>query len=201
MSRPERRPRGEPAAPRDRARHSACSRQRVVNRILRVRDRPLALVCLLALLLFAPRFQRAQATGLIDLDLAHLAQRAQLVVLGRVETTATRWQDGRIFTDAVVHIEESLAGAAGETVRVTQAGGKVGDIAMRVTGAAELRPGDRSILFLASVRGAYRVVGAARGKIDVERDADGAESVRWGSSRQRPLRQALAEIRKIVERR
>jgi hypothetical protein len=171
-------------------------------RILRDRCRPFALTALILAVAFSPpRSQLAWATGAHDVDWRHLVERAQLVVLGRVERTGTRWQNGRIVTDAVVRVEQGIKGGPNETIHIMQPGGRVGNLAMRVIGAAEFRPGDRAIFFLVAVRDAYHVVGMANGKLDLAQDADGVEWVRWGRAPRRMLSAALADIRSMLERR
>jgi hypothetical protein len=78
-------------------------------------------------------------------------------------------------------------------------GGVVDGIGMKVMGAPEFRPGERALLFLASEGPVHKVVGMAAGKLDVTRDADGVERVRWArpgtGAAQVPVDEVMTQLR------
>ena len=100
------------------------------------------------------------------------------VVRGTVRRVQSRWAaDGRrIVTDVEIEVAETLKGAPGQTVRVTQPGGRVGDIGQR---------GERARLVRARRGGggvpraprnaAFSVRGMAQGKFQVQRSPDGKQ--------------------------
>jgi hypothetical protein len=126
----------------------------------------------LALLLALP----AAATSVLRADVPVLAQEADTVVRGTVRRVQSRWSGDRrrIVTDVEVQVAETLKGAPGGTVLVTQPGGRVGDVGQRVDGLAAFTPGEEVVLFL-DRHGptAFRVRGMAQGKFRVQRSADG----------------------------
>jgi len=161
-------------------------------------------LCVLALLeVFGNR--PTHATIYAKLDVAQLAARSDVILLGQVESTRARWVRRQIVTEALVLVEESIKGAAAARVRIIQMGGKVGDIRMRQLGGAEFRVGDRAIVFLARADGDLRVVGLAQGKVSVERTPSG-DTVRMipvgkATSESLPLATALAHLRALVRTR
>src|SRR5205823_9987653 len=100
-------------------------------------------------------------------DIRKLALQAEVIVLARVDRTEARWNGHRIVTDAFVSVDEAIKGKVGPTLQVVQSGGKVGEIAMRVSGVVQFHAGDRAILFLSSAGQHFRVLGLEQGKVDV----------------------------------
>ena len=107
-----------------------------------------------------------------------------------------------IFTTAEINVEEALKGDAspGQLVTVTQEGGEVGDVGLKVSDSSTFTRGEQLIVFLESeakhpdaarqhsgLGGAYKLVGKAQGKYTVDKDgiarkkgfslADGSELV------------------------
>src|SRR5262249_55188851 len=138
-------------------------------------------------------------------DVVKLAEHSDLILLGHVEKIASRWDGGKIVTDATVRVEQTVKGAPTRAVVVSQPGGRVGDIVMRVLGGAEFHAGDRSILFLKQAGPSLRVVGLAQGKLDVRRNGAGVEVVTWvpagaAAADTVPLAGALARLRTLVQK-
>lgn len=115
----------------------------------------------------------AHATTMLALSLEDLVARADEIVLGTVVRAQSRWSKpgSVIVTDAEVRVDQSLKGtsADGDTLLVTTLGGAVGDIALTVPGAAELKPGHQTLLFLRHKKGSksLHVVGMSQGAIQV----------------------------------
>lgn len=79
----------------------------------------------------------------------NLVAASALVVIGEVEEVrGARLADGRIVTQADLRVDESLKGAAAPRVRVTEAGGRVGDLTVRIPGMPAFVPGERVLVFL-----------------------------------------------------
>jgi len=122
------------------------------------------------------------------LDVEQLTDRSDRVVVGQVLSNESHFvDDGRIIvTDAVLEVESTLKGDPAARLVVRTSGGVVGDIGQRVAGSAQLLPGERVVLFLEQrgtaapgvplcrtiglAQGAFRVVVAADGSAQVERD-------------------------------
>ncbi len=123
----------------------------------------------------------ASATVLPWMGLDEVTAKADLIVLGRVETSEAGWsEDGRIIvTRATVSVERALKGGPRARVEVEAPGGRIGDVAMIAAGAPVFRIGDRVVLFLepagAPAAGGgparrHAVVGWNLGKMDVTSD-------------------------------
>ncbi|MFP2934099.1 hypothetical protein ACLESO_55040 [Pyxidicoccus sp. 3LG] len=118
----------------------------------------------------------AAATTQLAVDLPGLAKGSDAVVHGVVRRVESRWSGDkmRIVTDVEIQVTESLKGQPGNTVLVTQPGGRVGDVGQVVHGLASFTPGEEVVVFLEK-RGAraFRVHSMAQGKYQVKRDAEG----------------------------
>ena len=122
----------------------------------------------------------AAATVVPWMGLDDLSAKAEVVVLGTVESTESAWSDdGRIIVTRVsVKVERPLKGGPRARVLVETPGGKVGDLAMVASGAPVFHPGERVVLFLEPTGGAaakalgprYGVVGWSQGRMIVRRD-------------------------------
>lgn len=132
---------------------------------------------------FAPR---AEASVLKALSLEVLCQRADRIVLGRVEKIEARWTDDHsaIFSEVTLRVERSYKGPTGpgETMIVRKEGGSVGGIGMRVYGAAEFRVGEEALVFTEPRGGARFVSGMTQGKLRVTRAINGEDIVVGGSA-------------------
>ena len=177
-----------------------------------------------ALLLGAALVPHAAPASVVRaLTLRELVEASAIVVLAQVETATSSWVDGRIVTDAVLVVDEGLAGAETEQrVTVRTLGGEVDGIGQRVSGEPWLRAGERYLVFLeplparsgdASLR--YRPIGMSQGALPVTEAADGprvgpnpelpalvvpgrAMSVAPWLDASRPLDDVLAEVRAAV---
>ena len=132
---------------------------------------PASALPVLGILLFATTGHAATA---LRLDLPALVAAADLVVRGTVSSASCRMaDDGRIVTDSVVHIDETLNGNPDDdAVVVSTLGGEVGNRGQHVSGSPVLRAGDEVVLFLQrSVPATSRtsVVGLAQGAFHVVR--------------------------------
>lgn len=106
------------------------------------------------------------ATTLVHMSLAQLAQAATVIVRGRVTSQVTRWnaQHTRIFTFTTVSVEETLKGHPSSTVVIQQPGGTIGHFHVLVPGTVHFRPTGQYVLFLEpGPKGRYLPVGMAQG--------------------------------------
>jgi len=138
----------------------------------------LGAVAVVAGLALAPG--RASATVVVAFDLRELVDRADEVALVEaIDVRSLRDARGRIVTDTVVRVIESVEGGArvGDTFVIRRLGGVVGDLGMHVEGEATLAPGERAIVFAKRVAPSapLRTVGMAQGVMPVR--ANGAHAL------------------------
>jgi hypothetical protein len=84
-------------------------------------------------------------------SLYELCSHSHLIVVGVVQSTLLSRQpsQGRIETDAVISVEQTLKGTPpGPTIAVTQSGGTIGKITLKPAQYQLMQRGERYILFL-----------------------------------------------------
>jgi hypothetical protein len=131
----------------------------------------------------------ARGETMLEMPLKAVVDASQLAVHGRVVDARSRWGDDRhstIWTDYTVRIEEVLKGKApGDTVVVTQQGGALEGVVLRVGSNPDLRVGDEVVVMLTRAdflkgmargdsRPKYTIVGVAQGTYFVVRQGDKA---------------------------
>jgi hypothetical protein len=123
----------------------------------------------------------ATASQVLHQTLRDLTLGSSDIVVGRVEATSAHWNEGhtRIVTDVTVSVSESLKGAPGERLVLTQLGGDVDGFRYAFAGSPRFQPGEEALLFVwRDARGRAQVNGLAQGKFDIRTDAaTGARSV------------------------
>jgi len=141
---------------------------------LRMRHRVLLVPALLAFmaLIAAP----ASASTVIPLTLEQMEALASDIIVGTVQSTKAGWSKDRrlIETRVKIRVDQSVKGKGkgGKLITVVVAGGVVGEIGMRQSGAAVFTPGER-VLLLAEPKGPseLRPVGLFQGKMAIKHDA------------------------------
>ncbi|HWP66901.1 MAG TPA: hypothetical protein VNO26_13400 [Candidatus Limnocylindria bacterium] len=92
---------------------------------------------------------RAAAMTYRPLSDENLVAASGLVVIGRVEQVrSARLPGGRIVTQADLVVDTTLKGPAHRRIRVTEAGGRVGDVTVRIPGMPRFVAGERMLVFL-----------------------------------------------------
>ena len=164
----------------------------------------------------------AAASTLIALDLPSLVEQSDYVIVGHAESKASRYQEGAIVTDVTLKVVSSLKGSArpGDKLVVTHLGGAVGQVALRVPGAASFSLGQGAVVFLRRAGKDLNVTGMSQGMMAISGSA-GAQQVEASTagatlmqrnaqdqlvpsepaSSKRPLAQLLAEIERLVQAR
>ena len=115
----------------------------------------------------------AQATLVERVSLEQLVDGSARIVQGRCVRTWSAWDatHQNIWTHSEIQVTDALKGDAGQTVVVSELGGEVGDIGMRVEGMPQYEPGEEMILFLYQTpTGLWRARGLGQGKFSVLRD-------------------------------
>jgi len=126
------------------------------------------LVCVLCILSTA-----GQATKISYQSPKELAVESSQIVRGTVTSVKSYWNEEgtKIFTEALVAVDETYKGVAIGEARILQLGGIVGHVNMNVEGALTWKPDEEVLLFLEpNVRGTFSVSGFSQGKFDVVRD-------------------------------
>jgi hypothetical protein len=116
----------------------------------------------------------AAATVVLRVTPRELADKADLVVEGRVAAVDVRWDDDRtcINTYVTFTVERSLKGNGPGSVVITVPGGKVGDEEVRVEGTAQFARDEEAVVFLwKSPAGEWGVLGEGQGKFRLTKDA------------------------------
>jgi hypothetical protein len=133
-----------------------------------------------------------------------LARRADVIVLGEVRTAVGEWDTARrnISTRVELTRAELLKGAAPSPVTFTQLGGRVSRETSVVAGAAEFRPGERVLVFLARrLGGSLEPADLLHGTFSIERDAaTGREDAVRASGAPGAERLELGHVRTLVRR-
>jgi hypothetical protein len=117
----------------------------------------------------------ARATTVIPPTFEEMADRAELVFVGKVVGSHSEWHPAGtrqvIFTLVEFEIQEVLKGNAGKTVTLQFLGGTVGDVTLEVAAVPRFNVGDRVLLFVEG-NGVHfcPLVGVFHGKFGLRRD-------------------------------
>ena len=117
----------------------------------------------------------------LKLSFTEVAQTADLIFIGTVSEQRTRLNDKRtmVFTDVlfkdiqIIHATEQSAQKSLPVVRLTYAGGQVGDVSVEVSDTPHLTDGNRYLIFMLDDGKTYSspIIGGAQGLFEVMRDA------------------------------
>ena len=133
-----------------------------------------------------------------------LARHADVVILGDVETVRSRWENQRIVTDVTIAVDDSIAGQRKERVTFTAPGGVVDGVAMRVSGGAGFRAGERVAVMLVASGSQLRHLGLSEGKLAVVRSGSrtlvAMRTVRGGRFEAVDARHAMKALRAATRR-
>jgi hypothetical protein len=141
-----------------------------------MRSLTLAALVTAALLAVAPGHARAASQRTLGLD--ELITAASEIVVGEVVASEARFEGRLVVTRSTVQVEESLKGAPGARLEVTQLGGTavhpvIGvSITMDVSSYTAFRPGEKVVLFVEPRRPRGRqLVGGEQGKLLIREEA------------------------------
>lgn len=140
----------------------------------------------------------AGATTIVLPSDEQLADKAALIVTGRVLATEPYERDGAIWTDTTILVGRHLKGRSPDKIVVQEPGGTLGARITRVFGAPQFEEGGTVLLFLmpSASPGRYRVADLFAGKFDGSQTLDGralwvragdAAEVRLLDSRFKPM--------------
>ena len=94
---------------------------------------------------------------------------SDVIVVGRVVSVRSAWNGDHsaIVTSAAVAVDDAWKGPCADRIEVRTFGGRVGNVALEVEGAAQFEAGERVVLFLRRIGDAYSPYGMRFGKFDV----------------------------------
>jgi hypothetical protein len=95
----------------------------------------------------------------------HLAPGANVIVVARVEGRHSYWSSGLIYTDHTLRVHKVVRGRADSTIVVTEVGGEVGAVGLRVSESAVLAKGVEYLLLLQRRDPSYAVFGGNAGQL------------------------------------
>lgn len=162
----------------------------------------------------------AAASTLIAMDLASLVEQSDYVLIGQAQSQQSRYADKAIVTDVTLKVISSLKGSAkpGDKLVVTSLGGSIGDVGLRVNGAASFKLGQSALVFLRRAGKELSVTGMSQGVMAIsgnagseqvettaagatlmQRNADGQLVATEPANQRRSLAALLAEIDGLVK--
>jgi hypothetical protein len=111
---------------------------------------------------------QVQATTMIYVPLERLYGMSDVVVRGTVQSHTSFWgEQGEMFTDWTVRVDEVLYGEPVELVTVRQMGGQIGERHVRIPGDASLVDGEHVVLFLVEEEGVHYLTALGQAKLTV----------------------------------
>lgn len=122
----------------------------------------------------------SRADDAIPMTIGELAQRAQLIVRGKVEKkTVRRDPQGRIYTEALLAVEEVLKGDPKKPLlTVVHGGGILGQQKVVVLGQVSYEPGEELVgFFIWNDCGEAVTLSMSQGKFRLTRNAEGKAEV------------------------
>ncbi|RPH53513.1 hypothetical protein EHM82_08310 [bacterium] len=131
----------------------------------------------IALALALAAFIPVGASTFVALSQEELVAQSDAVIQGRVLKVSSFWTpSGRlIVSEAMVQVEETVAGRAPGVVTLRTAGGTVDGFTVKAHGFPSFAVGDRVLLFVSGAEGRAEVTGYQQGQYRIARDKAGAE--------------------------
>ena len=115
----------------------------------------------------------ARGTTLARMTLGQLAAAAQAIARVHCTGSASRREDGSIWTFTDFTVEETFKGTPGAHVTIRLPGGRDGHLMETVEGAPRFAPGEEAIVFLERTRaGDWSISAWAEGTFRVARDPE-----------------------------
>lgn len=123
---------------------------------------------LYSLFIAITNFSLLSALTVEYISLDRLTKEANLIIVGKVISSYSTWEENCIYTYTTVSIEEKLKGeTASKKIVVKQMGGTVGEISQTVDGTPRLVTGANVVLFLRYWKGAYWIHSIVMGYYNV----------------------------------
>jgi len=122
----------------------------------------------------------AFATQFDTFDRTAQVRGSDVIVTGRILSVRCEWSadHSAILSDAELSVDEVWKGLpVGDRVMVRTFGGRVGNVALEVEGAAQFDSGERVVLFLRRAGGVYAPFGMRFGKYQIVGAGSGSMAV------------------------
>ena len=112
--------------------------------------------------------QTGSATTMIYRSVQELTDMSDSVVRGTILSHHSFWSDeGTMFTDWTVRVEEVLQGDVSAVITLRQMGGQLDDLRMHIPGDATFVDGEHVVLFLREVEGIHYLTLMGQAKLAV----------------------------------
>ena len=154
----------------------------------------MSVLLMLASVLASTGFGQTRALKVDD-----LAERAEVVAVGRVAEMKSEWSTDRthIVTRVKLSVQEYIKGEGASDITITTLGGEVGDVGELYTHVPTFRQNESVVVFLQKDReGQYRVTGGTQGKYSIERSPESGQQVVAGDRR---VEEFTESIRKALQ--
>ncbi len=118
-------------------------------------------------------FYSINATTFAPTTLEKFVNTSTIVVIAKVEKVKSRWDDhhAKIYTYTTVSVLETIKGKeVPDSIILQELGGKVGNEALVVEGAAQFNEGEEVLLFLIYHRDRYWLHSMAMGKFNIVKE-------------------------------
>lgn len=118
-------------------------------------------------------FYSINATTFAPTTLEKFVNTSTIVVIAKVEKVESRWDDKhtKIYTYTTVSVLETIKGKeVPDSIVLQELGGKVGNEALAVDGAAQFNEGEEVLLFLIYHRDRYWLHSMAMGKFNIVKE-------------------------------
>ncbi|MGD2115941.1 MAG: hypothetical protein PVG07_12855 [Acidobacteriota bacterium] len=118
----------------------------------------------------------AGASTFVAMSDAELVAQSDAIVIGEVLETFSYWNESKsmIFTEAVIHVHDVVAGDAPALLNVRTPGGTVGSYRVEAHGFPAFGQGQRQLLFVHRGQAdSLEVTGFQQGQYRIERRRDG----------------------------
>jgi hypothetical protein len=122
----------------------------------------------------------ANATILKAIDFDQKVKNAASIVVGRVVSQESRWDDAKqwILTYSTFEVEQTLKGFPAQRVTIVTPGGQVGDVAQDTIGVPKFREGEEHVLFIRNSHAGPTVLYLEQGVYKVIKDDRGEAMVK-----------------------
>lgn len=119
----------------------------------------------------------AAASTFVALTPGELVAQSDAIVQGRVLKVSSFWSpSGRlIVSEAMIEVEETIAGRAPSVVMLRTAGGTVGGFTVEAHGFPKFAVNDRLVLFVTGAGNLAKVTGYQQGQYRIVRDKAGVD--------------------------
>lgn len=110
--------------------------------------------------------------GLVEkLTIEELTGRADSILVGEVtDITCYQEDEGNIYTQVIVCVEQTIKGEAQGEVVIRVPGGEVDGLTLWVEDTPSFRLGERAVVFLEEGEGIFSVVGGFQGKFTIDKN-------------------------------